>query len=193
MTRIWIVRHGNTFEPGETPRRIGARTDLPLVAGGRAQADALRAHFRDVRFARVLASRLRRSAETARRIAGPPETCDWLDEIDHGPDEDRPEAAVVARIGADALAAWERAAVPPPGWRVDAGARLAGWRTLLADAEGDVLAVTSNGAARFALLCDAGLAAEAAALPHLKLRTGAWGRIERDGGAWRLAEWDRRP
>jgi broad specificity phosphatase PhoE len=41
MTRIVIVRHGNTFEAGETPRRIGARTDLPLTADGQAQADAL--------------------------------------------------------------------------------------------------------------------------------------------------------
>ena len=26
-----IVRHGNTFRAGETPTRVGARTDLPLV------------------------------------------------------------------------------------------------------------------------------------------------------------------
>ena len=34
MTRLVIVRHGNTFEAGEPPRRIGARTDLPLTATG---------------------------------------------------------------------------------------------------------------------------------------------------------------
>jgi transcriptional regulator GlxA family with amidase domain len=30
MTTLIIARHGNTFEDGETPRRVGARTDLPL-------------------------------------------------------------------------------------------------------------------------------------------------------------------
>ncbi|MGA3882329.1 histidine phosphatase family protein, partial [Bacillus pumilus] len=40
-----IVRHGNTFAAGEPPRRIGARTDLPLTAQGQAQAEALGAHF----------------------------------------------------------------------------------------------------------------------------------------------------
>ena len=45
MTRLVIVRHGNTFEAGEPPRRIGARTDLPLTATGVAQAEALARHF----------------------------------------------------------------------------------------------------------------------------------------------------
>ena len=36
-----VVRHGNTFEADEQPRRIGARTDLPLTAKGVEQARAL--------------------------------------------------------------------------------------------------------------------------------------------------------
>jgi len=57
-----IVRHGNTFAPGETPRRIGARTDLPLTPGGEAQAQALGAHFARLgwHFKRVLVSPLER-------------------------------------------------------------------------------------------------------------------------------------
>ncbi len=38
---LYIVRHGNTFEPDEPPRRIGRRTDLPLVESGRAKEDKL--------------------------------------------------------------------------------------------------------------------------------------------------------
>ena len=41
MTQLLIVRHGNTFETGETPRRVGLRTDLPLSSSGRKQANAL--------------------------------------------------------------------------------------------------------------------------------------------------------
>ena len=37
-TRLIIARHGNTFKPGETPTRVGARTDLPLVEEARGRA-----------------------------------------------------------------------------------------------------------------------------------------------------------
>lgn len=195
---VTIVRHGNTFAPGEPPRRIGARTDLPLVASGRDQADALGTAFIDQRFDRALAAPLLRTGETARRILAPQgsppaiEPADWLAEIDHGPDEGQPEEAVVARIGATALAAWDAKGVPPDGWSVDAGARIAGW-TALWGAKGRVLVVTSNGVARFALLSDPALRDQMAALPSLKLRTGAYGVIARDGDRLRLLDWDRRP
>lgn len=194
MSRIWIVRHGNTFEPGETPRRIGARTDLPLVESGRDQAHALAAWFADegVRFDRVLASPLRRTSETAALIVGDSvaiERCDWLAEIDHGPDENRPEPEVRARIGVAALDAWDSDAVPPPGWVVDAERRVRGWRALLAEATGDVLVVTSNGAARFVFAVDSALVPPA----QRKLRTGAFGLIEQSDRDWRLSCWDRRP
>ena len=31
MKTLIIARHGNTFRKGETPTRVGGRTDLPLV------------------------------------------------------------------------------------------------------------------------------------------------------------------
>lgn len=192
-----IVRHGNTFEAGEPPRRIGARTDLPLTAAGLAQADALGAHFaaRGWRFTQVLASPLIRTRETARAIlahlpaAPEPEAADWLREIDHGPDEDMPEDAVLSRIGAPALAAWDDCAAAPPGWTVDAEARLAAWRALFARDEGPVLLVTSNGAARFALV-----AAGVETGGGMKLATGSYGILARrpDGGLG-VAEWGARP
>jgi probable phosphoglycerate mutase len=194
-----IVRHGNTFESGEPPRRIGGRTDLPLTAKGRAQGAALGAHFaaRGWAFARVLVSPLRRTRETARAIAdhlpGTPaaQPCDWLREIDHGPDENATEEAVLARIGAQALADWDERGLPPSGWEVDAPARLAGWRALFEEPRGDdgpVLLVTSNGAARFALLA-AGLEAQAG----MKLPTGGFGVIVPEPGGLRLACWGERP
>lgn len=186
MSHAIVVRHGNTFAPGEAPRRIGARTDLPLVESGRDQADRLRRHFAALGlvFARVLVSPLERTRETAARVAPDvvAEPADWLREIDHGPDEGRCEAEVIARIGATALSRWEEEAVAPPGWIVDAEARIAAWRDFFAgDAGGTTLLVTSNGAARFALL--------ALGLPPAKLRTGAYGEV-RDG---RVTAWDVHP
>lgn len=192
-----IVRHGNTFEAGEPPRRIGARTDLPLTEAGLAQGHALGAHFaaQGWRFARVLVSPLARTRETAQAILShlpdspEPQPCDWLREIDHGPDEDQPEDAVLARIGAATLAAWDERAEAPSGWTVDADARIAAWRDLFARGEGPMLLVTSNGAARFALRA-AGLAVTGG----LKLPTGSYGTILRDAdGALNVTEWGHRP
>lgn len=191
-----IVRHGNTFEAGEPPRRIGARTDLPLAATGEAQGEALGRHFAamDWRFARVLTSPLLRTRQTAaaiqRHLPGPaPQTADWLREIDHGPDEDRDEDSVRARIGQAALTAWNDRALPPPGWQVDAEERIEAWRAVLTTDSEPTLLVTSNGAARFALIAG-GLTPP----DGLALATGSYGVIERGtDGALSVIEWGRRP
>ncbi|WP_288487218.1 histidine phosphatase family protein [uncultured Novosphingobium sp.] len=200
-----VARHGNTFEAGETPRRIGARTDLPLTAAGLAQAEALGRHFANGghRFARVLVSPLLRTRQTAaaileglaRPIRPETEACEWLREIDHGPDEDKAEEAVLSRLGHQALEAWDSFAKPPTGWIVDAEMRIAAWQTLFAEPQcGSTLIVTSNGAARFALLADPALLRSRGDLASLKLPTGGYGVIQRDGdGVLQVPIWGRRP
>lgn len=183
MMRVIIVRHGDTFAPGEAPLRIGARTDLPLVDSGKAQAHLLATHFAGTIFDHCLVSPLRRTRETAAIIAPAitAEPVNWLCEIDHGPDEGQCESLVLARIGRDALMRWEQEAIPPPGWTVDAAARIAGWRTFFAEARGTILLVTSNGAARYARL--------ALGLPPARLRTGAYAEIV----DVKVTLWDVRP
>jgi len=198
MTRILIVRHGNTFSPGEAPRRVGAPTDLPLVASGVAQAHALAAHFAKhvSHIERLFTSPLRRTWETAAILAasmGAPEVrpAEWLREIDHGPDENRTEEEVVRRIGADALHAWDTRAVVPPGWDVGAPARLAAWRDFFARCDTDTVLVTSNGAARFALMARPDLGEQ---LSGFKLRTGAYGELRLEAsGECQIVCWDQRP
>lgn len=196
MRRIFIIRHGNTFASSADALRVGARTDIALVESGRAQADSLGAWFASqaIPIRRLLSSPLLRARETAAGITAATGhkadgVRDWLGEIDHGPDEGRPEAEVVARIGAQAIADWDERGVAPDGWIVDADARMAAWRAFFAEGgEGTDLLVTSNGAARFALL--------AAGLPlgALKLRTGAFGELMvRADGAVTLVCWDKRP
>jgi broad specificity phosphatase PhoE len=197
MARLILVRHGNTFDAGETPRRVGARTDLPLSSSGRVQAEALAAQFRETRFDAAFASTLKRTRETARTILqarkeSPPLLIEpFLTEIDYGPDEDKTEDEVVARIGMQALKDWDESARPPPGWLVDPGAIVAAWRaclTRLAAQEGTVLMVTSNGIARFlpeAAGLDAGL--------DLKLKTGAFADLGVERSGVRVAQWNQRP
>lgn len=196
MRRLFIIRHGNTFASSADACRVGARTDIPLVESGHAQADRLGDWFarQALPIDRLLTSPLLRARQTADRIAAATGhaadgTRDWLGEIDHGPDEGRPEAEVLARIGTQALADWDERGIAPDGWIVDADARIAAWRGFLAEGGAGVdLLVTSNGAARFALI--------AAGLPMgaLKLRTGAFGELAVDrGGAVTLIRWDERP
>ena len=198
MKRLLIVRHGDTFLPGEPPRRIGARTDLPLTPRGEAQAREVATWLlsRDLLPDLAMAGPLQRAARTARIIlAGLPRACSlgeaaWLDEVDYGPDEGLVESEVVERIGADALARWDRWAEPPAGWPIDRAGKIAGCRAGIDDLPaGTTLLVTSNGTARFILLA-LGLVE---AGTSLKLRTGAIGAIEIGDVGARLSRWDVRP
>lgn len=199
MARLFIVRHGNTFDKGDTVTRVGARTDLPLSVSGREQAQKLAAHFSGTRFSAALCSPLSRTRQTARAILR--ERSDnpalliapFLTEIDYGPDENQPEEAVAARLG-PALEAWDRDAVPPPGWLVDPAALRAGWRALLARAAelpetATALIVTSNGIARF--LPD--VVQEVPANLDRKLKTGAWGELIVTSARSQLLTWNQRP
>lgn len=204
MRRLFIVRHGNTFGPGEAPRRVGVRTDIPLVPSGETQAAALGAWFarEGIGFDRALSGPLIRTRQTAQaildasRVRCDLEIADFLAEIDHGPDENATEDDVVARIGHDAIAAWDERAEAPQGWQVDRESRIAAWRNFLGDiTPGNNLLVTSNGAARFALLATQALAEQArAAGRNLKLRTGAYGEIVQNGpDDFTIVSWDKRP
>jgi probable phosphoglycerate mutase len=192
-SRLIIVRHGNTFDKGDVVTRVGGRTDLPLSVSGRAQAEGLARHFASHAFATARSGPLKRTRETAAAIlaaqANPPElTTDlFLREIDYGPDENRPEDEVIARIGKSALEAWERDFSPPPGWRVDPAALIGNWQETFAelrDQPGDHLIVTSNGIARFALT-----AASATGYDG-KLATAAWGVIVLEGEMVGVEGWN---
>jgi broad specificity phosphatase PhoE len=193
---LYIVRHGNTFDKGDVVTRVGGRTDLPLSSSGQTQARALGEHLKDVRFATARSGPLKRTRETAAAIlAAQAEAPDlttelFLREIDYGPDENRPEDVVLARIGKAALEAWERDSIPPPGWRVDPAALVGNWQEMfseLAEEEGAHLIVTSNGIARFALAAAGETRADA------KLATGAYGIVELSEGRISVASWNMRP
>ncbi len=204
-TRLIIARHGNTFGPNDVPRRVGRRTDLPLVASGEAQAQRIGGYLRHRGMVpdAVFAAPLKRSYDTARLAVetlggAPPITIDVrFNEIDHGPDENQPESAVVARVGAQALRDWNEHARVPPGWRADPQAIIHDWLAFADTCRQSfggqtVLVVTSNGIARFA--------------PHLtgdfegfrrqhgiKIATGALCFLHLQGSQWLIEQWNFRP
>lgn len=160
-TRIVIARHGNTFTKEQTPLRVGARTDLPLVETERGTNIGkylkLRAFYPTV----VFSAPLHRTMETARlAIAALNKDIPLIEdnrfiEIDYGPDEAKTEDEVIARIGQKALDDWNSKAVVPVGWKVSVQGIIDAWKEFANEVEEKyhdktVLVVSSNGIIRFA-------------------------------------------
>lgn len=201
MIRIVICRHGNTFDKSDVVTRVGARTDLPLSQSGVAQARALADHFSsfvpDFTFSEAYCSPLQRTQQTGEAIltskhaAKGLTSLDFLTEIDYGIDENVAEVDVVARLGQDAITQWDEKSIPPEGWNVDPEAIIGAWKSFFKKYKaqsGDILVVTSNGIARFALDAVDEIATDA---PR-KLRTAAYGIIEIENGVSKVTAWDKR-
>lgn len=105
MTSLTLVvaRHGNTFEPTDTPVMVGLKTDLPLTEQGQQQAKAIGKDFINRQPKAIYSGQLSRQQQTAQGIqsqfsTNPPlTTCHCLNEIDYGPWEGLPPLEVQKR------------------------------------------------------------------------------------------------
>ncbi|PWY55732.1 phosphoglycerate mutase [Legionella qingyii] len=161
-TRLLVARHGNTFAPGDIVRRVGT-TDLPLVDSGLNQGQKLGTYLKNNELIPdvIFTSKLKRAIQTAEQAQStmgtnlPIETLAIFNEIDYGPDENQPEEHVVARLGKEAMNAWESQAIVPAGWNVDPALLIQNWMDFSTRIRKEYpgktcLVVTSNGIARFA-------------------------------------------
>jgi 2,3-bisphosphoglycerate-dependent phosphoglycerate mutase len=206
VTRLIIARHGNTFGSNDTPTRVGGRTDLPLVEKGHAQALALGKALKEHKLIPDIgySSTLKRTKETLQGALNEMQlniSClenSLFNEIDYGPDENKAEADVIARVGENALSLWDAEALPPQGWAVDVEAIKQGWiefaATFAEENKGQtVLIVTSNGIARFAPVLTGDLD-EFCSSNNIKLSTGAFSVLEyQTEGVWDVKMWNKRP
>jgi probable phosphoglycerate mutase len=160
-TRIIIARHGNTFTKEQTPTRVGCRTDLDLVETDRGTNVGRYLKQENLVPDMVYAAPLKRTRKTAElAIAAmgkdiPFALDDSFVEIDYGPDENKTEAEVIARIGQEAIDKWNESAIVPDGWVVSVDGIVNAWKNFAQKVEGEfkdktVLAVSSNGIIRFA-------------------------------------------
>lgn len=206
ITRLLIARHGNTFSPGDVVRRVGL-TDLPLVSSGLQQAARLGGYLQQHNLIpdQIFTSRLQRTQQTAEHAQREMNTritvqsLAIFDEIDYGPDENQAEADVIARLGRDALTAWETQAIVPDGWHVDPDKLIQNWhefaQMLLQEHKGQtILVVTSNGIARFAPYLTGDFTAFAAR-HSIKLATGALAVFENQPSSpdWSCRQWNEIP
>ncbi len=205
MTRLLIIRHGNTFGPNETPTRVGGRTDLALVESGIAQARVLGRHFKDKEYYPdvVFTSELKRTQQTARYILDELsldlelQKLEMLNEIDYGPDENKPEKDVIERISQKAIDLWDQSGIVPTGWEFDPDKAIQDWKELSSKIlkeckDQTIMIVTSNGIARFAPYITGHYDAFKNA-HNIKLKTGAYGLFHHDHNQWNVVEWGVRP
>jgi probable phosphoglycerate mutase len=175
-----IVRHGNTFAPGQTPTRIGARTDIPLVEETKSRNAAKYLLNRNIIPDRFFAAPMKRTVQTANLIINEMniETTIIPDsnftEIDYGEDENKTEEHVKHRLGLEyiknnhlsgnisendimeygktVIDLWNAKAIVPQGWNVDVDTIISAWKNFANSIKDNetVLICTSNGIIRFA-------------------------------------------
>lgn len=208
MTTLIIARHGNTFESFEKPTRVGARTDLPLVESGKEQARKIGEWLKQNKFFPEITycSELKRTQETAHYALAnlgysqPVFSLSIFNEIDYGPDEDKTEEKVIARIGAQAIRDWDERGIVPQGWKFDPQECIQNWKNFATqilndnqnDAEDIILVVTSNGIARFAPYLTDNFE-DFANNNKIKLSTGAIGVLKYQDNKWIITDWNIKP
>ncbi len=193
-SRLLIIRHGNTFKAGETPRRIGARTDMQLTVEGRQQLAKLKLHLEQYNMFpdRVYAGPLQRTLQSAQELTKSYEILEFLREIYHGLDENKTDAEIMKRVGKQALVKWELENKLPPGWVADLLYIRQGWngvKKLCRDSGGTWATVTSGGIARFAF-------DDVENVPKIrKLATGAYGILtyDHEKNKWVCEGWNIKP
>lgn len=183
---VVVVRHGET-EWSKTLRHTG-RSDVPLTARGREEAEVLAPVVRSRSFAGVLTSPLVRAAETC-RLAGveDPTVVDDLAEWDYGDAEGLTSPEIRERLGIAGWSAWTHGA--PGGESVaDFSARADRVVERFLAADGDLL-VFAHGhllravAARWCEL-------DVAAGRRLLLGTAATGVLGFDRGVRAVEAWN---
>jgi probable phosphoglycerate mutase len=175
-----IVRHGNTFAHRQTPTRVGAGTDIPLVEETRSRNAGKYLLQKGIIPNKVFAAPLKRTMQTANLIISEmglninviPNNN--FTEIDYGEDENKTEEQVKHRLGIQyvtdnrlsgnfseneisgygniAINLWNTKAIVPSGWNVDVDKIIISWKNLANDIADNetVLICSSNGIIRFA-------------------------------------------
>ena len=209
-TTLIIARHGNTFRKGETPTRIGAKTDLPLVEEDRSRAIGRYLKEKGLIPQAVFASPLIRAVKTAQLAMEEMNLKQEIillhefTEIDYGLDENKTEDEVLWRLGngntekgKEIIEAWNREGVVPAGWNVDTEEIIKNWfqwaedRVNKTGEDSCSLIVTSNGIIRFAP-CLTGDFKSFTKTYDIKMATGGMAIFEKNENErfWKCKAWN---
>lgn len=207
--RLILLRHGNTFNPGETAVWVGKREDLPLVSQGKAQAQGVAGVFSEARVIpqAVYCSSLQRTREFAQILK---HECKWrsaitedarLDELDYGLWSGLSSEDIAARGWVIDLQQWNDRCVWPSEAQWEGSAELIRSEaedfiqdlSQMYDDDATVVAVTSNGRMRYFLSLDAESFKQAIRHEQVKVRTGHAAIFSVRGGRVTLEGWNLSP
>jgi len=192
MTRVYFVRHGQTYF--EADRRLKGQLDVALDPTGRKQARAVANHLCGTRIDAVYASSLWRAREGADMIAkltqAPLLVCPLIDERGWGQWQGLTDCEMAVEQAAGRVAVDGFGPLGEPAGEFAGRAQL--FLDLMAERSGQtIVAVTHGGILKNVILpaigrstTDRGAYAQ---------DTGAISLLEHDGGAWRPAFLNLRP
>lgn len=202
--RIFLVRHGNTFGPGDKVVWVGARTDLDLTPEGREQAAAVgkALEYLGAKPGALYFGPLKRTVQSAEEInarfgltSGQRHVCEELREIDYGIWEGRSNDEIRADYGSEPIDGWQKRNVWPDGfdWSPSLDQIKANWaglmeRVVAGRDGGDAVVVSSNGIFK--------LVAEELGIPkeNAKMATGSISVLNvSETGEISVEIWSRRP
>lgn len=202
---LLLIRHGNTFESGETPRRVGAKTDMPLTKEGIRQAQALAAMIAHdyMPIGAIIAGPLKRTIQVAKTISGEIHNTYTVDErlaeINFGLWENKTDEEIKATFGPDALEAWEQRGLwpenglwAPPREKVFKSLAnvLSEQRKMLDEQPSHHrILVTSNGILRLIHAIITGTDPS----PGGKVKTGHFCVLIPRASGWTIAKWNEKP
>ena len=190
MIRLILMRHGNTFEEGQTPLQVGARTDLALTKFGLFQAEQMAQFLQKNGLVpkAVFAGPLKRQIQSAEKIADTfglkLQQESALAEIDYGDWEGLTADQIVSKWPKE-YAEWNQEAK----WQSHIFSRsaeehwnaLAQWFLKLesGDEGKTIVGVTSNGLLRF--------------FKNEKVKTGHFCELLLDRGKFQISAWNQKP
>ena len=205
MPSLILLRHGNTFEKGQTPTYVGGKTDMPLTSEGKGQAKAIARAVLDnfMPLSGIIAGPLSRTRQMAEMIAAETNSLfvidERLSEIDYGLWENLSGAEIRAKFGDEKIDAWEKNGLWPDGmnWAPSQEKLERNVKALLDEMHKKLatpethnrIIVTSNGILRFIFKAITDKAPDAAA----KVATGAYCVLAPHPEGWNIELWNQKP
>jgi len=204
-----LVRHGNTFNSGDTPVWVGRNEDLPLVSKGLEQAEIVANALQKslIQPSAVFCSELSRTQQTAEiiiealRLPIIPIIDERLTEIDYGDWGGLSTAEITKKHGNDITTAWNELSLWPrnANWQPDEQTLINNVKTFVADIstqfvkDDTVVIISSNGVLRYFLNLVAGEFEKRVSEQQFKMKTGFISKIAVENGSVSIDYWNQDP